>query len=200
MARRWRTHSRYGATGLTDLITPAMVNTDLARAVRAAVRDVPDFPRPGILFKDITPVLADGDLFSRVTRAMAEPFSRDGVTHVAAVESRGFIFGAPIAQHLGIRLVPLRKPGKLPARTRRVDYALEYGRDALEAHEDACGAAARVLVVDDVLATGGTVRAACELIENLGAEVIGCTFLLSLDVLGGTQALGSRRYESIARF
>jgi adenine phosphoribosyltransferase len=121
------------------------------------------------------------------------------VTHVAAVESRGFLFGAPIAQHLGAGLIPLRKPGKLPARRHRVEYALEYGTDALEAHEDACPESARVLVVDDVLATGGTAAAACQLVERTGATVVGCAFLMSLDFLPGRTALAGRRVEVVCR-
>jgi adenine phosphoribosyltransferase len=172
---------------------------DLPRALQAVLRDVPDFPKPGIVFKDITPILADAALFARTTRAMAEPFTAQGVTHVAAVESRGFLFGAPIAQHLGAGVLPLRKPGKLPWRTRRIDYALEYGTDALEAHEDACGAAARVLLVDDVLATGGTADAAARLLESLGGKVVGCSFLLALDSLGGAHLLAARTVHTLLR-
>ena len=171
----------------------------LGRDVLAALRDVPDFPRAGVVFKDITPLLGDSALFARATRGMAAPFAGLGVTHVAAIESRGFLFGAPVAQHLGVGLIPLRKPGKLPGRRHRVEYALEYGTDALEAHEDACGEAARVLVVDDVLATGGTAAAACQLIERAGGEVVGCSFLLTLDFLPGRQALAGRRIEALGR-
>src|SRR4051812_16233177 len=125
---------------------------DLAERVRVALRDVADFPRAGILFKDITPVLGDAALFVDVTAAMAAPFEGLGITHVAAIESRGFIFGATVAQSLGAGLVPIRKPGKLPWRTIGQDYALEYGTDRLEMHEDALTEGARVLLVDDVLA------------------------------------------------
>ena len=176
-----------------------MPPSELSREVMAVLRDVPDFPRPGIVFKDITPLLADAGLFERTTRAMAEPYAPLGITHVAAIESRGFIFGAPVAQHLRAALIPLRKPGKLPARSIRVEYALEYGTDALEAHEDACGAAARVLVVDDVLATGGTASAACALVERAGGQVVGCSFLITLDFLPGRAALRGRRIEQIGR-
>ena len=143
-----------------------------AADIRAAIRDIADFPKPGVLFKDITPVLADAALFRRATELMAEPFRDAGVTLVAAIESRGFLLGAPVALSLGVGLLPIRKPGKLPSRTERLDYALEYGKDALEIHADACDATARVLIVDDVLATGGTARAACELVERLGARVV----------------------------
>ena len=131
----------------------------LARDVRAAIRDVPDFPKPGIIFKDITPVLSAPLLFTRVTDSMAAAAAALQISHVVAVESRGFIFAAPVAQSLRVPLIPVRKPGKLPHRRVREEYALEYGTDALEMHEDALGAGARVLVVDDLLATGGTAAA-----------------------------------------
>jgi adenine phosphoribosyltransferase len=168
---------------------PPEPDAGLCRDVRAAIRDVPDFPRPGILFRDITPLLASPGLFVRATDAMAAPFARSGITHVVAVESRGFIFGAPLAQRLDAALVPVRKPGKLPARVERHEYALEYGTDALEIHADACHARATVLVVDDVLATGGTAAAAAALVHRLGAEVVGFSFLLELGALGGRAAL-----------
>ncbi len=170
---------------------------DLSHAVRRAIRDVPDFPKPGILFKDITPVLADAELFSRVTQAMAEPFRSDGVTHVVAIESRGFLLGAPVAQHLGAGLIPMRKPGKLPWKTLREEYALEYGTDSLEMHLDALSERSRVLVVDDVLATGGTARAACVLAARHAGEVVGCSFLLALSFLSGLDKLKPHRVEVI---
>lgn len=169
----------------------------LAVDIQAAVRDVPDFPKPGIVFKDITPVLLDPVLFRRVIEALATPFARDAVTHVVAIESRGFILGAPVALWLGAGLVPMRKPGKLPAAREREDYALEYGRDALEMHADAVAPGARVLIVDDVLATGGTAAAACRLVERVGASVIGLSVLLTLEFLAGRTALAGRRVESL---
>jgi adenine phosphoribosyltransferase len=175
-------------------------STDLASVLRRTIRDIPDFPKPGVVFKDITPVLLDASLFHRTTQAMAAPFSADGVTHVVGIESRGFIFGAPIAQHLGAAFVPVRKPGKLPALVERVEYALEYGLDALEIHRDALGAGQRVLLVDDVLATGGTARAACEVVERLGATVVGCTFLMTLSFLPGWQLLSARRQASLLTY
>ena len=168
--------------------------------LRHAIRDVPDFPKPGIVFKDITPVLADAELFEQVTTAMAEPFVGEGITHVVAIESRGFIFGAPIAQALGVAFVPVRKPGKLPNRTVREEYKLEYGTDALEMHADAIGSGAQVLIVDDVLATGGTAAAACRLTERMGATVVACTFLIELTFLSGRAALEGRRYEVLVRY
>lgn len=170
---------------------------ELEQDVRRAIRDVPDFPKPGILFKDITPVLADPKLFARVTRAMAAPFEADTVTHVVAIESRGFLLGAPVAQHLGAGLIPMRKPGKLPWKTHREDYALEYGTDSLEMHLDALDGSSRVLVVDDVLATGGTAGAACSLAERHAGAVVGCSFLLALSFLGGLDKLAPRRVEVV---
>lgn len=164
----------------------------LARRLAATLRDVPDFPRPGIVFKDITPVLGDARLFAEVTEAMAAPFVASGVTHVAAIESRGFILGAPVAGVLGAGFIPLRKPGKLPARTVAIEYALEYGTDTLEIHADACVSGARVLLVDDVLATGGTAAAGAALVERVGGTVVGCSFLLAIAALAGAERLSGR--------
>ena len=178
--------------------TPAM--GDLTAMLQERIREIPDFPSPGIRFRDVTPLLADPAAFRAATRAMARPFVGEGITHVAAIESRGFLFGAPIALELGAGLIPLRKVGKLPFRTERVDYALEYGSASLEAHVDACDGATSVLVVDDVLATGGTAAAACQLVERLGGRIVGLTFLLSLDALGGERALSGRRVERLLRY
>jgi adenine phosphoribosyltransferase len=174
--------------------------TALASALRDTIRDIPDFPKPGIVFKDITPVLLDAALFHRTTEAMGAPYAADGITHVVGIESRGFILGAPIAQHLGAAFVPVRKPGKLPSRVERVEYALEYGLDALEVHRDALNQGNRVLIVDDVLATGGTASAACRVIERLGARVVGCSFLMVLSFLPGLSALGERRVETLITY
>ena len=176
------------------------VAADVASRVAAAIRDVPDFPRKGIVFKDITPVLLDASLFHDATEAMAAPFAADGISHVVAIESRGFILGAPVAQALGAAFVPFRKPGKLPHIVERVEYALEYGVDALECHKDALRGGQRVLVVDDVLATGGTAAAACRLVESLGALVWGCSFLVELTYLEGRQKLSGRRIEQIVQY
>lgn len=173
---------------------------DVASRVAAAIRDVPDFPRAGIVFKDITPVLLDAALFRDATEAMAAPFADKGISHVVAIESRGFILGAPVAQTLGAALVPFRKPGKLPHIVERVEYALEYGVDALECHRDALRGGQRVLVVDDVLATGGTAGAACALVESLGATVYGCSFLVELGFLKGRTKLGRRRIERLVGY
>ena len=176
------------------------VALDVASRVAAAIRDVPDFPKAGIVFKDITPVLLDAPLFREATEAMAAPFAGEGISHVVAIESRGFILGAPVAQSLGAAFVPFRKPGKLPHIVERVEYALEYGVDALECHRDALGGGQRVLVVDDVLATGGTAAAACALVESLGATVQGCSFLVELGFLHGRAKLGKRRIERLVAY
>jgi adenine phosphoribosyltransferase len=175
-----------------------VADSALASRVARRLRDVPDFPQPGIVFKDVTPVLADATLFAEVTAAMAGPFQGLGVTHVAAIESRGFIFGGPIAQALGAGFIPIRKPGKLPWDAVGLDYALEYGNDRLEMHVDACSADSRVLLVDDVLATGGTAAAASVLIERVGATLTGCAFLLAITALGGADKLRGRRVSVLA--
>jgi len=151
------------------------------------IRDVPDFPRPGIVFKDITPVLADADGFAEAMAELAEPWRGTALDAVIGVESRGFILGAALARELDIGFVPVRKPGKLPARTLTLDYALEYGSDRLEIHADALPAGARVLVIDDVLATGGTLRAAVALARQQGAEVVGAAVLVELAFLGARE-------------
>jgi len=172
----------------------------LSHDVRATVRDVPDFPKPGILFKDITPVLSDPALFLRVTDSLADAAVALQVSHVVAIESRGFIFGAPIAQRLGVPLIPVRKPGKLPHRRVREEYALEYGTDALEMHEDALGQGARVLVVDDVLATGGTAAATRRLVERAGGTVVAFSFVIDLTFLHGRQQLAGSSVDVIVEY
>lgn len=167
---------------------------------RKAIRDVSDFPKPGIQFKDITPLLGDARLFRLVTEEMARRARGLGVTHVAGVESRGFILAAPVAQMLGVGFVPVRKPGKLPAKSLREEYALEYGTDALHMHEDAVSSGSRVLVLDDVLATGGTAGATCRLVERAGATIVGCQFLIELVVLGGRSKLEGRRAEALLTY
>jgi adenine phosphoribosyltransferase len=173
------------------------IDETLERRLRALVRDIPDYPKPGILFKDITPLLADARAFAAATDAMANAYAGAGVTHVVAIESRGFIVGGPIAQRLDAGFVPVRKPGKLPAHTRRQEYALEYGTDALEIHADAVGKGARVLIVDDVIATGGTAGASRALVEAIGADVVGFSFLIALTFLPGLRRLGDARVERL---
>jgi adenine phosphoribosyltransferase len=171
----------------------------LEAQLRARIRDVPDYPRPGILFKDITPLLGDAGAFRAACAAMTAFFRDDGVTHVVAVESRGFLFGGPIATGLAAGLVPVRKPGKLPYDRSREEYALEYGTDALEMHTDAVGPTSRVVLVDDVLATGGTALATRRLVERHGAHVVGCCFLIELGFLNGRQLVGGR-VESVLAY
>jgi adenine phosphoribosyltransferase len=165
--------------------------------LRSFVRDIPDFPSPGILFRDITPLLASPLAFRQAVAAMVEPFGGDPPDKVLGIEARGFMFGAAIARELGIGFVPVRKPGKLPRETFRVSYGLEYGRDSLEIHADACGPGERVLITDDVLATGGTAQAAGELVDRLGAQVAGMTFFIELEGLKGRLRLASRRLHSV---
>jgi adenine phosphoribosyltransferase len=157
------------------------VRPDWARRVR----DMPDFPKPGIVFKDITPMLGDAGDFAAAIDAMAAPWRDAGIEAVLAIEARGFILGAPLARALGAGFVPARKPGKLPGRTLRQAYALEYGEDALELHADALRPGARVLLADDVLATGGTLAAAHALAMQAGAQIVGATVLIELAALGG---------------
>ena len=172
---------------------------DLAAQVRGALRAVPDFPQPGILFRDITPLLATSSLFPRVVTWLAEQCAQRRADRVACIESRGFLFGAPLAERLNLPLALIRKPGKLPHRTLRQDYALEYGSDALEIHADACRSGDRVVLIDDVLATGGTAAAACELIEQLGAAVTGVLFVVELSDLDGRTRLRDRPCRSLAQ-
>jgi len=175
---------------------------DLTDRIRRAIRDVPDFPKPGIVFKDITPLLADSSLFRETTNAMADAFAGEGITHVVAIESRGFILGAPVAQRLDAGFVPVRKAGKLPAKTVSEEYALEYGTDILEVHADACDWARRprALIVDDVLATGGTADATRRLLEGLGAEIVGFSFLIALGFLPGVAKLRGRRLRALVTY
>ena len=168
--------------------------------LKRAIREVPNFPKPGIGFKDVTPVLLEAGLFGRAVDLMTAPYAGAGISKVVSIESRGFIFGAPIALQLGAGLVPIRKPGKLPAASHRVDYALEYGTDALEMHHDAVGPKDRVLVVDDVLATGGTASAAAELVGKTGGAVVGFSFFIELDFLKGRQRLQGRRIEALLHY
>ncbi|HEY3204282.1 MAG TPA: adenine phosphoribosyltransferase [Thermoanaerobaculia bacterium] len=158
---------------------------------REFIREVPDFPTPGILFRDVTPLLASPEAFGAAVRAMAEPFRRMPPDKILGIEARGFLFGTALARELNVGIVPARKPGKLPRKTERVSYGLEYGKDCLEVHADAFGRGERVLVVDDVLATGGTAKAAADLAGMLGAEVIGVSVFIELEALGGRSRLGA---------
>jgi adenine phosphoribosyltransferase len=159
---------------------------------RAYIRDVPDFPSPGILFRDVTPLLASADVFREAVCAMAEPFRAAPPDKILGIEARGFLFGTALARELHVGIVPARKPGKLPRKCERVSYGLEYGKDCLEVHADAFERGERVLVVDDVLATGGTAKAAAELVERLGAQVLGISVFIELGALGGRARLAGR--------
>lgn len=168
--------------------------------LRAFVRDIPDFPKPGILFKDITPLLLDARALDAAVGALADLAQPLEVDLVVAAEARGFILGAALAREIGAGFVPARKPGKLPHDTVSAEYVLEYGVDALEMHADALADGARVLVHDDLLATGGTARAVCELVESLGAEVAACSFLVELSFLNGREGLAPRTVQTLIEY
>ncbi|GAV20917.1 adenine phosphoribosyltransferase [Mariprofundus micogutta] len=163
------------------------------------IRDVPDFPKPGIIFKDITPMLADGAAFSAAVSELAEFIGPD-VDAIVGIESRGFIFGAALANKLGLGLVTVRKPGKLPADIHSVEYELEYGVDRLEIHRDALSSGHKVVIVDDLLATGGTASATVELVQKLGAEVVSCLFVIELGFLSGRKALSGTKVCSLLSY
>jgi len=164
------------------------------------IRDVPDFPKPGILFKDITPLLANARAFAQTIELLAEPFAASGLSHIAGIESRGFIFGGALARRLDCGFVPIRKPKKLPWTTHRHEYELEYGSDALEVHDDAIKSTDRVLIVDDVLATGGTAAAARALMDLFGASVEGIAVVIELEFLGGRNKLHGANVHSLLRY
>ncbi len=164
------------------------------------IRCVPDFPKPGILFRDITPLLASPAAFRRAASELAEPFRGERIDAVAAIEARGFIFAGPVALQLDAALVPVRKPGKLPHRTQSITYDLEYGSDAVEMHADAVAPGARVLVLDDLLATGGTVEACCRLVERVGGVVAGCAFVIELTDLNGAERIARYKKVSLVKY
>jgi adenine phosphoribosyltransferase len=168
----------------------------------ALIRDVPDFPKPGIVFKDVTPLLKDPAGLALAVELMANPFRNERIDVVVGPESRGFIFGTAVATSLSAGFVPVRKPGKLPYKTRSVSYALEYGTDELHVHADAVKPGMRVLLVDDLLATGGTLAASVKLLgaEGLGATIVGASVLIELDFLKGRANLGAMRVESLLRY
>ena len=168
-------------------------------ALRATIRDIPDFPKKGIVFKDITPVLSDGVLFRQVIDALAARWGGERIHKVVGIESRGFLFAAPLAYAIGAGLTVVRKPGKLPYRTIREVYALEYGEDALELHVDAVGPGERVLVMDDLLATGGTAEAVGRLVTRQGAELAGYSFVVELGFLNGARRLGPDKVHALVK-
>lgn len=163
------------------------------------IRDIPDFPKPGIIFKDITPLLANPEAFARAVKELAEPFRNEGVQKVVGVEARGFIFGAAVALELGAGFIPVRKPGKLPWETTSVTYELEYGTDTVEMHKDATCEGEKVLVVDDLLATGGTLGGTLQLLESCHCEIVGIAFVIELAFLSGRDKLPGRRVHSLIR-
>jgi adenine phosphoribosyltransferase len=165
--------------------------------LRSRIRDIPDFPKEGILFRDITPLLADVEAFRTSIQLMVEPLDGESVDAVIGIESRGFMFGAALADKLGVGFVPVRKPGKLPAATYRAEYDLEYGSDAVEIHRDALKPGDRVVVVDDLIATGGTAQATARLVQQCGAEVAAFVFVINLVALEGTKKLEPHRVISI---
>ena len=171
-----------------------------AEVLRARIREIPDFPKPGILFYDITTLLKDADAFKDAIDLMLEPYRGERIDVVVGMESRGFIFSAPMAYQLHAGLVPVRKLGKLPAETVTVEYALEYGSNTLEIHRDAVEPGQKVLIVDDLLATGGTVRGTIELVERLKGEVVGLAFLVELEFLKGRDRLEGRRVTSVIKY
>ena len=168
--------------------------------LRAKIREVPDFPKPGILFYDITTLLKDAAAYREAIDLMLEPFRSVHIDLVVGMESRGFIFSAPMAYQLGAGLVPVRKLGKLPAETLSVEYALEYGTNTLEIHRDAIRPGQKVLIVDDLRATGGTVKGTIELVERLKGDLVGLSFLVELDILHGRDRLEGRRVSSVIRY
>lgn len=163
------------------------------------LRDIRDFPKPGIVFKDITPLLADPAALSLAVEFLTQPFRDKHVDLVVGAESRGFIFGTAVARNLSAGFVPIRKPGKLPYKTKRVEYALEYGTDAMEIHEDAISPGDSVLMIDDLLATGGTMAACCELVKSLGGNIVGVAFLIELTFLNGREKFSGMPIHSVIR-
>ncbi|MCQ2740684.1 MAG: adenine phosphoribosyltransferase [Alphaproteobacteria bacterium] len=159
--------------------------------IKSFIRDVPDFPKPGILFKDITPALQDKACFAKIIATFAEVLKDEQIDKIAAIESRGYLFGAPLALKLGCGLVLLRKPGKLPSKTIKEYYNLEYGSAALEIHQDAIREGERILIIDDLLATGGTAEAACKLVQRLKGKIVATCFLIELKGLGGVKKLST---------
>jgi adenine phosphoribosyltransferase len=166
----------------------------------ALVRDIPDFPEPGVVFKDITPVLADAKALAQLVDALSEPFSDAGVSKVAGIEARGFTLATPVADHLDAGFIPLRKPGKLPFDTMTEEYELEYGTDALEVHVDAVTEGEKILLVDDVIATGGTAAAAIRLLRRIGADVVGLSVFIELVFLGGSDHLDGVPLHALLRY
>ncbi len=172
----------------------------IEQQLRDAIRDVPDFPRRGILFKDVTTLLHEPQAFRTAVHALCAPYRDDPPDHVVGIESRGFPFGAAMSYELGCGMILARKPGKLPAETERVTYQLEYGEDALEVHRDAIAPGQRLLVVDDLLATGGTAEATVDLVQGLGADIVGLAFLIELEFLNGRDRFAGHEIHSVLKY
>ena len=170
------------------------------RRLQAKVRAIPDFPKPGIIFRDITPLVGDPSTLQLTVYQLIQPFIGDAINAVAGMEARGFIFGSLAAWELGVGFIPLRKPGKLPYDVQSASYDLEYGSAALEVHIDAVNPGDKILLIDDLIATGGTAKASCELIEKLGGEVAGCAFVIELDELGGRDQLTRYKIHSLLHY
>ncbi len=168
--------------------------------LKSKIRDIPNFPKPGIIFKDITPLLADPDSLRIAVHELAKPFKNSNITAVAGMEARGFIFGCLVALELNVGFIPLRKAGKLPHKVKSINYALEYGDASLEAHIDAIKDGDQILLVDDLLATGGTAQASCQLVESLGGTVVACAFVIELDFLNGRDQLGNTPIHSLIHY
>ncbi len=168
--------------------------------LKAKVRDIPDFPEPGIIFRDITPMVADPSALQLAVYQLLHPFLGETINAVAGMEARGFIFGSLAAWELGVGFIPLRKPGKLPYDVQSASYDLEYGSAALEVHTDAINRGDKILLIDDLIATGGTAEASCQLVEELGGEIIGCAFVIELDDLKGRDKLAKYRIHSLLHY
>lgn len=172
----------------------------LTKLIRSKIRDIPDFPKPGILFKDITPLLQDQNIFTQIIDTLAERYRPQKIDGIVGVESRGFIFGSALAYRLGSAFVPVRKSGKLPYKTIQTSYALEYGTATIEMHVDGVKKGDRIVVIDDLLATGGTAEATCQLVEKLGAQVLECAFVVELTFLNGKEKLKDREIFSLVQY
>jgi adenine phosphoribosyltransferase len=170
------------------------------KTYESLIRTVPDFPKPGILFKDITPMVGDGNALSEVTNDLFEAFRSSKATHIVGIESRGFIFGSLLAYRMGIGFVPVRKPGKLPAETISASYDLEYGKNTLHIHKDALSKDSRVVLIDDLLATGGTLRATCDLVTSLGAAIAGIGVVIELSFLNGRDQFTGIPFKSLIQY
>jgi adenine phosphoribosyltransferase len=176
------------------------INGQAIDELKKSIRDIPDFPKKGIIFKDITTLLKDGKRFHKAIDGMAERYSGKRIDKVICVEARGFVFGSAIAYKLGAGVVPVRKKGKLPHETHKIEYDLEYGKDCLEIHKDAIGPDDNVLIIDDLLATGGTMKAVCDLVGKLGGNVIEVAFLIELTFLKGRERLKGQKVFSLIEF